>query len=435
MDYFYEPEDRQNLEKNLQNYFCLEKKKSHCSSNIRIPNELLSNKSCTSSLDYNSTEFDPLKDIGQYNKNYLLNQWKNNNSNNIDLDSVKALSKRRENNNNTSLNSSINIGSFSRNQNSESFESLKKEKSFRVKSILNELKRKPKIIGPKSPNTNIKQFGELFPGPGDYNPKYDIGYKHNLRYKKLFDSHPEPNNNLKFIIEKKRNLEERLGPGTYNINENQNYKSYSQNRKVFISLLNRPSIINEKENDPMIGPGSYEIVSSFDKSNIQRKEPFFIRRNNKENIISNNLNFIENNILSYKRYKTENQKEYERTPLGIKKYGKPKLFPFRRLAAKNNNITSVDIDCNLPKIMESEHLNKNGELVNETMENKNINKKNFSKQNVLEYLSKNRRLLQKCMNQEKEENQNHNRVVDIRGFNPDINNFDEKEDYHNIIFK
>ena len=62
--------------------------------------------------------------------------------------------------------------------------SSRKERSLIVKNILNEIKRKTNENSPKSSNTNLNSYGELYPGPGTYDiMKNDIGIMHNIRYK------------------------------------------------------------------------------------------------------------------------------------------------------------------------------------------------------------------------------------------------------------
>ena len=149
--------------------------------------------------------------------------------------------------------------------NKQSKDSFKKNRSLIVKNILEQIRRKSKSIKPKSPNTNLKYYGELFPGPGYYNlNKNDIGNIHNLRYKNLFTNNNKKYKNLE------NNLERNVGPGTYNPTDNFNYISYSQNPKVYISSLERPSFINENDINKKVGPGSYEVSSSFDINNNKR---------------------------------------------------------------------------------------------------------------------------------------------------------------------
>ena len=91
-----------------------------------------------------------------------------------------------------------------------------------------------------SPNTDLKLFGDLFPGPGQYyNPKMKIGQNQNFRYNNLYTKENEPNLTLKYKIIKDFYYNSKVGPGTYDPNDNIVYKSYAQNPKVFISQLER----------------------------------------------------------------------------------------------------------------------------------------------------------------------------------------------------
>ena len=171
------------------------------------------------------------------------------------------------NDNSKSLISNLSIKNYNKYKEQNIMESKnnsKKERSLIVKKILEQIKRKSNNNNePKSSNTNLNLYGELYPGPGYYNiNKNDIGLSHNLRYKNLFTD-----NSKKYSYLDKYEIN--LGPGSYNPTENFNYISYSQNPKVFISSLERPSFINENEINKNVGPGTYEIVSSFNKKNIK----------------------------------------------------------------------------------------------------------------------------------------------------------------------
>jgi hypothetical protein len=162
-----------------------------------------------------------------------------NNDNMLDLSNDLLIESQKSNkNNNTTIES----------------DSSKMERSLVVKGILDQIRRKSKDINPKSTNTNLKIFGEMFPGPGAYDLNRDnIGNSHNLRYKNLFISNP--NSNKYFYIN--QNTDRNVGPGSYN-------PKYIQNPKGFISSLGRASIFNETESNKDVGPGSYDVSSSFD---------------------------------------------------------------------------------------------------------------------------------------------------------------------------
>ena len=69
---------------------------------------------------------------------------------------------------------------------------LKIKKTQKINSILDGLKSKNKYN--LSPNTDLKLFGDLFPGPGQYyNPKMKIGQNQNFRYNNLYTKENEPN--------------------------------------------------------------------------------------------------------------------------------------------------------------------------------------------------------------------------------------------------
>ena len=133
-------------------------------------------------------------------------------------------------------------------------DSSKMERSLVVKGILDQIRRKSKDINPKSTNTNLKIYGEMFPGPGAYDLNKDnIGNSHNLRYKNLFLNNS--NSNKYFYMN--QSTDRNVGPGSYN-------PKYIQNPKGFISSLGRASIFNETESNKDVGPGSYDVSSSFD---------------------------------------------------------------------------------------------------------------------------------------------------------------------------
>lgn len=134
-----------------------------------------------------------------------------------------------------------------------------------------------------STNTDLKLYGELFPGPGQYDPQAKIYENKNLRYNNLYLKDEEPNLTLKLKLEKDNYFNNNLGPGYYNPNEGVIYKSYSQNPKIFISKLGRGPLFKIKES---IGPGQYNISKNFYKNtkrssltNNFKTKKFFIRKN------------------------------------------------------------------------------------------------------------------------------------------------------------
>ncbi len=211
-------------------------------------------------------------------------------------DNILIESQARNNTNN------INNKSVQTNLSYNNNELIKKERSLIIKNIFDQIRRKSsKAIDVKSSNTDIKSYGELFPGPGYYNPDIN-NISHNLRYKNLFlnNSHSKSKRNLNFKRNKNIKSDINIGPGSYNPIDNFNYVSYAQNPKVFISSLGRPSFINENIINKVVGPGSYEVSSSFDSNRIKNYNNFssnIIKENKKEIIkkaLQNELNMINN---------------------------------------------------------------------------------------------------------------------------------------------
>ena len=145
------------------------------------------------------------------------------------------------------------ISIFSKNSNNQI-----DEKKQKINNILGELKLKYNYQ--LSPSTDIKSFGELIPGPGEYyNPEIKIGQGQNLRYNNLFKD-PELDLTLKYKILKDNYYQSKIGPGTYNLNNG--YKSYSQNPKTFISKLERGPLFKISDS---VGPGYYNLGKSSTK--------------------------------------------------------------------------------------------------------------------------------------------------------------------------
>ena len=138
---------------------------------------------------------------------------------------------------------------------------LKLKKTQKINNILEGLKSKNNYH--LSPNTDLKLYGDLFPGPGQYyNPKAKIGQSQNFRYNNLYTKETEPNLTLKYKKIKDFYYNSKVGPGTYDPNNNIVYKSYSQNPKTFISRLERGPLF--KINDT-IGPGQYNLIKDYKK--------------------------------------------------------------------------------------------------------------------------------------------------------------------------
>ena len=215
---------------------------------------------------------------------------------NISDDLLIESQTKNNNRNNNIINKSVQTNLNSNNNK----EFTKEERSLIIKNIFDQIRRKSsKAIDIKSSNTDIKSYGEMFPGPGHYNP-YENNINHNLRYKNLFVNNSHSNSKNILNIKKNKNLENNIGPGTYNPIDNYNYISYAQNPKVFISSLGRPSFINESIINKEVGPGTYEISSSFDLNRMKNYNNYSsnkIKGNKKDEIkkaLQNELNMINN---------------------------------------------------------------------------------------------------------------------------------------------
>ena len=228
------------------------------------------------------------------------------------------------------------------NHNNKKKDSPKKEHSLIVKNMLEQIRRKTDENSPKSSNTNLKLYGELFPGPGYYDlNKNDIGISHNLRYKNLFISESK---------KKKKFSEINIGPGKYNLVENFNHVSYAQNPKVFISSLERPSFINENDINKNIGPGSYEISSLFGKNYNKGVLSNSIKLENKKEKIQkllkeelnliNNTNFFNLNFKNNK--KIENFKnDFSKNKINKNYFINEKIIGNDDIEFKNRRFNSI----------------------------------------------------------------------------------------------
>jgi hypothetical protein len=125
---------------------------------------------------------------------------------------------------------------------------LKLQKLRKINNLMGELRTKNDYQ--LSPNTNLKLFGELYPGPGQYyNPDVKVGKSSNYRYHNLYKD-TEPNLTLKYKMIKDYYYNSKVGPGSYNPDNGVIYKSYSQNPKIFISQLERGPLF--KINDTIV---------------------------------------------------------------------------------------------------------------------------------------------------------------------------------------
>ena len=137
---------------------------------------------------------------------------------------------------------------------------LKLQKLRKINNLMGELRSKNDYQ--LSPNTNLKLFGDLYPGPGQYyNPDVKVGQSSNYRYHNLYKD-TEPNLTLKYKMIKDYYYNSKVGPGSYNPDNGVIYKSYSQNPKIFISRLGRTPLF---KNNNTIGPGLYNLSKEYKK--------------------------------------------------------------------------------------------------------------------------------------------------------------------------
>ena len=261
-------EDNPEFEINLQNYEENKKINKKSLKSIKY-SELSSNK--------NSSKNSPIK---EKNQNLLIDI--NIEKPNINL--IKTPQQRESKETNTE-NSIIPSPTKSKSNNSSKILNLIKiKKTQKINKILGGIKSKNYYQ--LSPNTNLKLFGDLYPGPGHYyNPQIKIGQNQNLRYNNLYIRETEPNLSLKYKIIKDFYYNSKIGPGSYNPDNNFIYKSYSQNPKIFISQLERGPLF--KINDS-IGPGQYNLTKDYKldtkdtKCNLtnQFKKPKILNINN-----------------------------------------------------------------------------------------------------------------------------------------------------------
>ena len=242
MEFF---EDNPNFEINLKSYVDNKKTNKKTLNSVRISG-INSNR--------NSSKNSPIKENSQNNINYNFNIEKTN------ISLIKT-SSHNENKEISSENSRYQ--SPAKSSTSKRSEILKIKKTKKINNILEGLKSKNNYQ--LSPNINLKSYGDLYPGPGQYyNPQVKIGQKQNFRYNNLYIRDTEPNLTLKYKMIKDFYYNSKLGPGTYNPDNNIIYKSYSQNPKIFISQLERGPLF--KINDT-IGPGQYNLSKDFTKDN------------------------------------------------------------------------------------------------------------------------------------------------------------------------
>ena len=253
------------------------------------------------------------------------------------------------------------ISIFSKNSNNQI-----DEKKQKINNILGELKLKYNYQ--LSPSTDIKSFGELIPGPGQYySPEIKIGQGQNLRYKNLFKD-PEIDLTLKYKILKDNYYQSKIGPGTYNLNNG--YKSYSQNPKTFISKLERGPLFKISDS---VGPGYYNLGKSSTKRK-NRDNNIKIKNVNKNKFILKTSPFFEpNDIKVVHAYNKDNKNLNGKISFkGHKNFSWKGISDFSGLGIKVAKTENKEMIKNDNKI---EYKNQEFNFDNQ----KKLNKKKFSR--------------------------------------------------------
>ena len=253
------------------------------------------------------------------------------------------------------------ISIFSKNSNNQI-----DEKKQKINNILGELKLKYNYQ--LSPSTDIKSFGELIPGPGQYyNPEIKIGQGQNLRYNNLFKD-PELDLTLKYKILKDNYYQSKIGPGTYNLNNG--YKSYSQNPKTFISKLERGPLFKISDS---VGPGYYNLGKSSTKRK-NRDNNIKIKNINKNKFILKTSPFFEpNDIKVVHAYNKDNKNLNGKISFkGHKNFSWKGISDFSGLGIKVAKTENKEMIKNDNKI---EYKNQEFNFDNQ----KKLNKKKFSR--------------------------------------------------------
>ena len=253
------------------------------------------------------------------------------------------------------------ISIFSKNSNNQI-----DEKKQKINNILGELKLKYNYQ--LSPSTDIKSFGELIPGPGQYyNPEIKIGQGQNLRYNNLFKD-PELDLTLKYKILKDNYYQSKIGPGTYNLNNE--YKSYSQNPRTFISKLERGPLFKISDS---VGPGYYNLGKSSTKRK-NRDNNIKIKNVNKNKFILKTSPFFEpNDIKVVHAYNKDNKNLNGKISFkGHKNFSWKGISDFSNLGIKEIKTENKEMIKNDNKI---EYKNQEFNFDNQ----KKLNKKKFSR--------------------------------------------------------
>lgn len=239
MEYF---EDNPNFEINLKSYEEIGKTNKKSINSLRTSFAKSNNTSPKKS---------PKKEQNQDILMYNINMEKQ------DID-VIGNSKSNENKG-VSTDNDVSLSQSKSNKSEELL--LKLQKIRKINILMGELKTKNNYQ--LSPNTNIKLFGELYPGPGQYyNPDVKVGQNSNFRYNNLYTKDTEPNLTLKYKMIKDFYYNSKVGPGSYNPDNGVIYKSYSQNPRIFISKLGRSPLF---KNNNTVGPGQYNLTKEYKK--------------------------------------------------------------------------------------------------------------------------------------------------------------------------
>jgi hypothetical protein len=271
-----------------------------------------------------SSNNSPVKDN---NQNILMNNMS------IKTQKINLINTpNQKENKEISSENSINQSQEKSNNSSKISNLLKIKKTQKINNLLKELKSKNNYH--LSPNTNLKLYGDLFPGPGQYyNPQAKIGQNQNFRYNNLYIKDTEPSISLKYKKIKDFYYNSKVGPGTYDPNDNIVYKSYSQNPKIFISKLERGPLF--KINDT-IGPGQYNLIKDYNKDIKCNSSNQFKKRTINVNI---GTQFPENN---YHIFNTFNNNNYDNI-----------------LNSKNNIYNDIDLNNSLNKSIDRSDEKKN----------------------------------------------------------------------------
>jgi hypothetical protein len=259
---------------------------------------LIDNQNLENNQRYNEDNAQSNKNLNQ-GLTEIENQFDSNNNKTSRQNKVSAKSKE----------------SVSFKSQNKSVDIKKDEKKEKINNILGGLKLKYNYQ--LSPYTDLKSFGDLTPGPGQYyNPDIKIGQGQNLRYNNLFKD-PEHDIALKYKLLKDNYYQSKIGPGTYNLNLGYEHKSYSQNPKTFLSKLERGPLfkITESVGPAYYNPDNSQIKKEIHNSNnikkrskdkskfILKTEPFFQPNNVKIIKPSSNKNRGLSGKISFKGHK------------------------------------------------------------------------------------------------------------------------------------